>query len=498
MGMLKPFKVLIYDYSGLLLEGIAEQRLAQHVEQNSQRLNIRPEDYLDRLTASEAELDALVGQLTVNETYFFRELEQITLCVQHILPRLLAQITHRPIRILSAGCSSGEEPYSIAMAIREAWGEQGLQRVQIEAGDIDLGVLNKAKQGLYSAFSFRGVEPRLRERYFTKTPVGYQLSDSIRQAVTFFVLNLKAEHYPSERGSYDIIFFRNVSIYFDVLTRQAIQHKFKGIMHPDAVLLLGSSEILGNDFNIFSLIEEQGHYYFTQGQRWQTDTAKQHPSAATTVTPVPTATTPNSAASDAATVVESAPAAPITEPCAPPPPVPAAPLPTLEQIKDLLAEESYDEAQTLLSTLQRKGQTCATLQLMQAWIALNNRVFTEADALLQQRLQESPWDIDTLLAQGLSHKWQCDLNTALQSFKSAAYTHPDSWLAHFFLGDSLRQLGDLQAAQRPLQITRRILSNDIRAETLCQWLPLAPPAQDILFLTERYLLSIKQAQDSSR
>lgn len=481
MTDLQPFKQLVHDYSGLVLEGsVAEQRLQQALLQACQLLELDNPAYLARLRSSQAELDALVSQLTVNETYFFREPEQISLFVRQLLPPLLETAGPRPLRILSAGCSSGEEPYSLAMAIMEAHGASTLQRIRIDAGDVDLDILARARRALYSPFSFRSVSDALRQRYFIDTPEGWLLSEErIRNAVHFFMLNLKADHYPVRDGLYDVIFFRNVSIYFDRETRKAIQLKFREIMQPDALLFLGGSETLGNDFGVFRLTEQQQLYHFRNGPA----PLPEPPQPLRNRSAVRPASRPLTVRPPAATGTDRRQPAART----------AAHPDGLEELRQLLLEERYAEAQARLNLLQASGQDSTAVRLMQAWTALNLRDFTRADLLLDELLDSDSWDLDALLARGLSMKWQKQGEAASQIFRKACYAHSGCWLPQFLYGDSLRQTGQLQAAQAPLDIARRILSDDLQAGSGCRWLPLGPPAGDALFLTERHLQHIRHS-----
>lgn len=470
MSQLAPFKQLVYDYSGLLLDGsIAEERLQQHLLQTKQLLGLSSAQLLQRLHQSRTELDTLISQLTVNETYFFRESEQISLFVQQLLPRLLALAGDRPLRILSAGCSSGEEPYSLAIAILEAHGEAVLQQVEIDAGDVDLRILGKARHAMYSAFSFRGLAEDIRQRYFTRSEQGYRLHERIRQAVHFFALNLMAEEYPCDYGRYDVIFFRNVSIYFDLETRQNIQHRFSQIMQSDAILFLGITETMGNDFNVFRLCENLGLYYFVKGQQLRTDASppKQHQPL------------------ELATAQPAAAVAPLQEPAA------SRPLPDLQLVRQLLQEERHAEADSKLDLLLHAGQHLQPVHLMRAWLSLNSGNFARGQQQLDRILHDDPWLLDALLARGLCSKWQADHQTASQLFKTACYAHADSWLAQYLYGDCLRHGDQPEAARAPLQIARRILSTNLDAASGCQWLPLTPPASDALFLIERHLLALK-------
>lgn len=497
MSPFEPFKQLVEAYSGLEFTGIAEQRLQKEVSRNSARLGGTLQDYFTLISGHAESLGELVNQLTVNETYFYREPEQIHLFVRTLFPRLQAVLPEeRPVRILSVGCSSGEEPYSLAMALCERWGRPMLDRVQIDAGDLDEDILAKARAGIYSPFSFRALDDHLRDKYFQADRRGYQIKDDIRRAVRFFSFNLKADVYPAEPGYYDAVFFRNVSIYFSLTTRRDIQRKLRTLMGQHGVLLLGSSETLGNDFGIFGLQEEQGQYYFVlgpQGPARPADTIggllEREPGLPYNSVPVPLP------------LPEPSPEAPI--PASVPDPLPFSvpverPAPAdhsteLEQLKDRLGDTALHTGvlQRLERILQSEPGNLPAL-LMKGWVLLNRKDFARARLLLDQVLERDSWCFDALIAVGLCQKWQAAADEALQSFRKACYSHPESWLAHYYLADMQKQLDQPAAAQQSFQVVRRILSNNIQAPSACTWLPLALPVKDVLFLAERSLLALRQ------
>ncbi|KAF0222041.1 MAG: chemotaxis protein methyltransferase, partial [Rhodospirillaceae bacterium] len=262
---LQSFKDLVKSRCGLMLEGNGEQTLKAAVATRMQVTGLHGQPaYLSRLTTNAAEFQELVALLTINETYFFREPEQLALLTEKMVPRLLAlRGPGRPIRILSAGCSTGEEPYSVAMALLDQYGEAMGSLVRLYAGDIDHLALAKARAGHYGAFSFRALSPERQQRYFT--PIGrhgFALAETVRTRVEFHHLNLLSAEAPASLADFDIVLFRNVSIYFDAATRRTIQHNLARMMTLDGVLLVGTAETLANDLGVMRLVEEDGHFYF--------------------------------------------------------------------------------------------------------------------------------------------------------------------------------------------------------------------------------------------
>jgi chemotaxis protein methyltransferase CheR len=193
---------------------------------------------------ADAEFDQIYDLVTTNETYFFREPAQLTAFTEEIVPDLLAKITFRKIRIWSAGCSSGEEPYSIAMLLQEG-GYFDRASFEIFASDINQPVLARARKGHYREAAFRSTDPTLREKYFSRQPDGtWHIADSIRNRVSFGRVNLYDDGRVALLGSLDVIFCRNVIIYFDDASKRSVVGNFYNRLVDGGYLLLGHSESL--------------------------------------------------------------------------------------------------------------------------------------------------------------------------------------------------------------------------------------------------------------
>ncbi|TAN49717.1 MAG: protein-glutamate O-methyltransferase CheR, partial [Betaproteobacteria bacterium] len=167
------------------------------------------------------QLETLASHLTVGETYFFRERRSFECLEAHVLPALIRsrRAGERRLRIWSAGCATGEEPYSIAMALARAIPDLRDWNVSILATDINSRALRQASLGSYGDWSFRDTPAGIRETYFVKTKDGrYQITERIRSMVTYGYLNLAEDAYPSVEGgtnAMDIVFCRNVLMYFE-------------------------------------------------------------------------------------------------------------------------------------------------------------------------------------------------------------------------------------------------------------------------------------------
>lgn len=252
------FTDLVRDRCGLHFDQntrfIVEKRVARLI-QDSEHASVA--SYLFQLRsgpASEDEMASVIDLLTTNETYFFRERAQLEALVHEIIPDVLSQRSRagRPVSIWSAGCSSGEEPFSVVMLAREAGLRPG-RDLRVFASDISREVLAKARRGIYREASFRETEDRLRARYFAQKEGLTRISDEIKRDVDFMHLNLLDPSRLAMIGTMDVILCRNVIIYFDAETKRKLMDQFYDKMSPGGHLLLGHAESLINVSTNFEL-----------------------------------------------------------------------------------------------------------------------------------------------------------------------------------------------------------------------------------------------------
>ena len=207
-----------------------------------------------RFPASGGELQALTNIMTVNETYFFREEYQFQCLVQSILPEIVARRpAGQPIRIWSIPSSSGEEPFSIAMYLLEYWAQLGNWDVEIVSSDIDTEILSVARRGVYSERSVHQLPPRLLAKYFRPVADGYQICEDLRQAVEFTRVNLSEPADTRGYRDFDVIFCRNLLIYFDDLSRKAAAETCYDVLRPGGYLCLGHSESMSRISSIYKI-----------------------------------------------------------------------------------------------------------------------------------------------------------------------------------------------------------------------------------------------------
>jgi chemotaxis protein methyltransferase CheR len=206
-----------------------------------------------RAKPSEALLVEITEAMTTNESSFFRDIKPYELLRNLVFPMLMQKIgASKSMRIWSAACSTGQEPYSVAMCIQEDMAKMPGWRFEIIGTDLANKVVDKAKQGIYSQFEAqRGLPIQMLVKYFAAQPdTSWQLKENIRNQVQFKTHNLLNDY--TSLGKFDIIFLRNVLIYFDDETKGKITEKMARALNPHGVLIIGSTESLIDPQNQFA------------------------------------------------------------------------------------------------------------------------------------------------------------------------------------------------------------------------------------------------------
>ena len=251
---------LIHDNCGLSFESDVGSILARRLAKRLAVLGIRDfRGYYQLLKYGrdrEEEFSELMDLLTTNETYFFREMFQLRALTEEIIPDLLQRrgkhFGERPLRIWSAGCSTGEEPYTVAMLLLETGCCKGAP-VEIIGTDISHRVLQNARRGVYGDSAFRATDEYYRQKYFRHEGDGYRIIDPVRDLVTISHLNLLDEARAAIISRVDIILCRNVMIYFDRPIRVRVAEVFYRTLREGGYLLLGHADSLMNITTAFVL-----------------------------------------------------------------------------------------------------------------------------------------------------------------------------------------------------------------------------------------------------
>ena len=249
---------LLYSASRITMQTGKEELVKSRLTKRMRAIGITCfEHYINLVESDAAEQYQMVDLLTTNKTNFFRENAHFDFMRAKILPKL----SGGRVRIWSAGCSSGEEPYTIAMVLREALGSTASAGAKILATDLSKRVLAKAEAGIYEEDNVRDIPGGMAGKYFncvdTKKPRKYSAKPELRSLISFAPLNLMGE-WPM-KGPFDVIFCRNVMIYFDKPTQERLVQRFSGLLAPGGYLFVGHSESLAGFNTDFKYVQPAVH-----------------------------------------------------------------------------------------------------------------------------------------------------------------------------------------------------------------------------------------------
>jgi chemotaxis protein methyltransferase CheR len=350
----------------------------------------------------------LIQAITVGETYFFRDEGQFDALRTHILPQLIAErqkTGNRQLRLWSAGCASGEEPYSLAMLLYEVVPNIETWNITILGTDINFAFLERARRGLYRASSFRGETPAyIQRRWFRATTDGYQLDRTIRDMVMFVPLNLASNTYPLSESftmNMDLIVCRNVTIYFDQTTVQQIVGRFYQALNNMGSLIVGHSELSTTMYHEFSMCNYEKVVFYQK-------------SALSDVKPPAPPSRPQRR--------------PFRQPAvALPPPAKLEPKPTT-------GEDAPDQSLEVVWVHAKE--------------AADHEQWEEALDCLGQVETRHLFRPEFHYLRGLVQMAAGNADEALWAWRQALYCDPTFALAHYGLGELFAQLGDTERAVR--------------------------------------------------
>lgn len=237
----------LYGRYGLVFEGGQCHLFKKRIARRSEDLGYAsPSEYLRQFIdkKSEEEFENLVELLTVNETYFFREVEHYNVLLETFWPKW-TQKGDKVIRVWSAACSKGCEAYTLAMMLLEkGMVGPGRPKVEILATDVNRRVIEEARRGVYGEFALRSTSSYYRKKYFEKKTDGYHLSDSVLKMISFRKFNLLTTEEFGPRQAYNVVFCRNVLIYFDQKAKRRVVASIENSIKPGGIMLIGRSESL--------------------------------------------------------------------------------------------------------------------------------------------------------------------------------------------------------------------------------------------------------------
>ncbi len=250
---------LIYELSGIDIPERRKYLLENRLGSRLKTLNLRSfgeyYNYLKNSKDGNKELDYLFEKVTTNETSFFRDIKQLGVFKTFALTKVIDEqkkANRKELNIWCAGCSSGEEPYTLSILVYEALGMSvSGWKINILANDLSPAMIAKARKGLYNEYSLRNTPKQMVDKYFTKEPGGYRILPKIQKLIDFRVMNLKDDLALKRIPKSHIIFCRNVIIYFDDEMKQQVINRFYDNILPQGYLVIGHSESLHKYSRLF-------------------------------------------------------------------------------------------------------------------------------------------------------------------------------------------------------------------------------------------------------
>jgi chemotaxis protein methyltransferase CheR len=429
--------------------------------------------YLERLSAGAPdEVRALARRLTIGETYFFRYFDHFRAFTGVVLPdRARVQEVRRRLRILSAGCASGEEAYSLSILVREHLPNVSLWDVQIRGIDINPAVIEKASAARYSAWSLRETPPDMRERYFQAQGREFRLDEKVRSSVSFEERNLLEDDASFwQPDAFDVVFCRNVMMYFAPDVMRAVVARITRSLSPGGFLFLGHAETLRGVSEDHHLCHTHETFYYQRrdADRPVGSTPFERAPLVATSTPAPfPPAAPGVDDSSWVDVIQGA-SDRIAElsrdrrpsPLAPPSVVAARPEWDLRPAVEMLREERFADAMDLLQALPVDSRTDTDAQLLRAVILTNSGKLPEAEKVCEQILSKDDLHAGAHYLVALCREHAGDRCAALEHDQVATYLDGSFAMPHLHLGLLARRSGDLELARTELERALALLGRE--------------------------------------
>jgi chemotaxis protein methyltransferase CheR len=424
------------------------------------------DDYLARL-ASEAgppELGALARRLTVGETYFFRNANDLRAFVEAVLPdRMRVRARERRLRILSAACSSGEEPYTLAMLVRDVpalagWG------VGLHAFDVNPAAVERALAARYSTWSLRQTPPETEARFFRREGSEFRLDDAVREMVSFEERNLLDDD-PRfwERGAFDVVFCRNVLMYFAPETTRRVVARIASSLAPGGYLFLGHAETLRGISNAFHLRYTHGTFYYQLRDPSAVERGDDVVvAAAPQLARAPMASTADAVWADAIGRASACIASLGDRPAAgAPAPARGDDAPTrVARALELLRRERFSDALAALGGAPTASETDEDVLLLRAVLLMSAGDGPAAERACARILELDDLDAEAHYVMALCREHAGDRPGAASRDGYALYLDPAFAMPRLHLGLMAKRSGDLERARREMSRALVLLAGE--------------------------------------
>ncbi len=443
----------IQGYSGIYLDESRRRSLARQASARLARRGLRSwNEYLALFDspAGPEEMSGLLEEVVNNETTFFRNPRHFRLLAEVVLPELdRLRPAGQPLRLWSAGCSTGQEPYSLAMTVAEALGVPPRRPVEILATDISRRALEYARAGLYTAREMQRVEMPYRKSYFLEERGGQRIHPALHQLVNFQPLNL-VQPLPAFVHNVDIILCRNVTIYFQVETSRRLMANLYGALNQGGYLFIGFSETLWQIFDAFERVQSGGVFYYRKGSAGRPRQPQQGKAPARVVSAPVSVERP--------LYLGPAPAKQ---------PHRRAPAETKAERQSAhhhyhrgmtcLRDGLYKEALDAFHAALREEPNLVEAHCGIAQVYANQARYAEAQLACEHALELDDLAEEAYLLRGLVYRQMGKTEEAVADLERAAYLNPSSPTALFHLGDALLALPDGDRALQAFRRTARAL-----------------------------------------
>jgi chemotaxis protein methyltransferase CheR len=467
----RRFREFVARCFGLLFDDAKLGFLGDVLQWRAESRGTPADIYLAELEAGVAgeEMDFLAERLTVGETYFFRNRDQFRALSEIVLPdRMRARASSKKLSLLSAACASGEEPFTLAMVARETVPSPPWQ-VSIRAVDLNPAALKKAAGGRFSNWALRDTPPETQQKWFTRCGGDMILSDEIRTAVKFDRRNLAEENSDLWAvETYDVIFCRNVVMYFTPAAQQAVISRIARSLAPGGYLFLGHAETLRGLSQEFHLVHTHGTFYYQRKRGGEGATASHYADIeglALRSAPVPVSTPTDvswyETIGKASRRIEV-----LTQP--PEPVAPLTPLPyrNLELAFELLQRERFADALELIHKMSPEADQDPDILLLRAALLVQAGKLAAAAEACRLLLAQDELNAGANYVLALCYEAASDSSAAVHHYRVASYLDPQFAMPLLHLGLLARRSGNLDEARAELQQALDLLKREDAARLL--------------------------------
>ena len=500
----EDFRDKIEAEFGLVFDEGRREQVEEALIARCTALSLSRRSYLDRLDSDRREWEQIAALLTVPESYFFRHADHLRAFSQIVVPATMEIHPHDPtLRILSIGCAGGEEPYTIAMTLLEHATLLHGWDFAIRGCDINPEALRHARRGVYTNWALRATPPSCRNRYFTATANRHRINDDVRRSIVFDECNALHLYKPEAAGTLDVIFFRNVLIYFSPEAIRAAISSAAHLLAPGGYLFLGPAETLRGVSDDFVLCHTHDAFYYRRKPAISSLIPYSHraPALPGSWLSQPANGASNGSAPEASRIHAELPnslppeSAALSSPVLPldtawmqeierstervrglhasrtrsqsPKSSPAHPASAsrtaaeaMQHLLSLLIAEHYAEILTEIATLPADLQNDPDAQLLLALAHLNRREIAHADSVCRALLQRDSMNSSGHYILALCREQLADLPGAVKHDRIAIYLDPSFAMPHLHLALLARRSRDVRTARREFENANLLLARE--------------------------------------